>query len=380
MDAAILRILDANLNRAREGLRVMEEHARMVLNDARLSAEIKQLRHDLADAAKTIEPHALLSSRDTLGDVGTSISTDSEGARDGAEAVATAACKRVAESLRCIEEFGKTITTDLASRAEAIRYRVYTAEQSLLVTGPRRRKLADARLHVLLTESLCRLPWRDVVAAVLEAGAGAIQLREKGMPDAALLERARELREMTRARGALLIVNDRPDIARLCEADGVHLGRDDLPLRAARSIAGPTVLIGATAHNEAEILAALADEADYIGVGPMFASPTKPDVAINGAALLMAATRLTGRGVGGEGEVGRLNVPVVAIGGIDATNATALVASCGPRSRFSVAICQGVIGSADPAGQVRAILRVFSGERTSDDGVAWTSANGITTS
>ncbi len=231
MDAAILRILDANFNRAREGLRVMEEHARMVLNDARLSTEIKQLRHDLAAVGQSVDMASLLSSRDTPGDVGTTISTPSESVRGGAEAVAAAACKRVAESLRCIEEYGKTLrlaaaavdppgTASIATRVEAIRYRVYTAEQSLLVTVPRRRKLADARLHVLLTESLCRRPWRDVAAAVLEAGAGAIQLREKGMPDAVLLERARELREMTRTRDALLIINDRPDIARLCGADG----------------------------------------------------------------------------------------------------------------------------------------------------------------
>ncbi len=367
MDAAILRILDANFNRAREGLRVMEEHARMVLNDARLSTEIKQLRHDLAAVGQSVDMASLLSSRDTPGDVGTSISTDSEGVRDGAEAVAAAACKRVAESLRCIEEYGKTLrlaaaavdppgTASIATRVEAIRYRVYTAEQSLLVTVPRRRKLADARLHVLLTESLCRRPWRDVAAAVLEAGAGAIQLREKGMPDAVLLERARELREMTRTRDALLIINDRPDIARLCGADGVHLGRDDLPLRAARTIAGPTVLIGATAHDEAEIRAAMDAGADYLGVGPMFTSPTKPNVSVNGPELLARAFRIVASS-------GVSALPLVAIGGIGTSKVAKLVATCPQEARFSLAVCGSVIGALDPGAEVRAILRVLERER-----------------
>lgn len=358
MDAAILRILDANLNRAREGLRVMEEHARMVLNDARLTAELKQLRHELAEVGRLIGSSQLLASRDTLGDVGTSISTDSEGARDSAEAVATAACKRAAESLRCMEEYGKMLAVDLAARVEAIRYRVYTAEQSLLLTGPRRRKLAEAKLHVLLTESLCRRPWRDVAVAVLEAGAGAIQLREKAMPDAALLERAVALRELTQARGALLIINDRPDIARLSGADGVHLGRDDLPVPAARSVAGPTVLIGATAHGEREIADALSAGADYLGVGPMFPSPTKPAASVNGPGLLKRSMEIVGSASGPQ-------MPVVAIGGINSTNAASLAESCRGGGRFSVAVCQGAIGTPDPAAAVRAILHALGAARPS---------------
>lgn len=358
MDAAILRILDANLNRAREGLRVMEEHARMVLNDARLTAQIKQLRHDLAEGSKSIDSLQLLASRDTRGDVGTVIATASEGVRGSAEAVAAAACKRTTESLRCIEEYGKMHAADLASRVEAIRYRVYTAEQSLLVTGPRRRKLAATKLHVVLTESLCRRPWRDVAAAVLDAGAGAIQLREKSMPDAGLLERATMLRELTHAHGALLIINDRPDIARLCGADGVHLGRDDLPLQAARSISGPTILIGATAHNEAEIRSALSEGADYLGVGQMFASATKPTVSVNGPGLLKQSLEILGSASGPS-------IPVMAIGGVNATNTAFLAESCRAGSCLGVAVCQGVIGATDPAAEVHAIMYALGAARPS---------------
>src|ERR1044071_6064677 len=102
MDAAVLRILDANFNRAREGLRVLEEHARMVLDDARLTAQCKQLRHDLSSAATRIGAD-LITARDTQHDVGTDITTESECSRRNTAEIAIAASKRVAEALRCLE-------------------------------------------------------------------------------------------------------------------------------------------------------------------------------------------------------------------------------------------------------------------------------------
>src|SRR4051794_10471359 len=100
-------------------------------------------------------------------------------------------------------------------------------------------------------------------------------MREKDLPDRELLERARQLRQWTRQAGVLFIVNDRPDIARLVEADGVHLGQDDLPVREARRILGPDALVGVSTHNLEQVRQAILDGASYLGVGPTFPSKTK---------------------------------------------------------------------------------------------------------
>src|SRR5436309_3943721 len=102
-----------------------------------------------------------------------------------------------------------------------------------------------------------------------------IQLREKKLDDRTLLERARQVRHWTREAGVLFIVNDRPDLARLVEADGVHLGQDDLPVREARRVLGPDALVGISTHDVAQLRQAVLDGATYVGVGPVFPSATK---------------------------------------------------------------------------------------------------------
>src|SRR5206468_11654961 len=117
------------------------------------------------------------------------------------------------------------------------------------------------------------LDWTIQEAAA--GGASMFQLREKQMDDRALLERARKVRRWTRQAGALFIMNDRPDIARLVEADGVHLGQDDMPVKEARRIVGPDLLIGISTHNLDQVWQAILDGANYIGIGPTFPSATK---------------------------------------------------------------------------------------------------------
>lgn len=347
MSPDVLRILDANFNRAREALRVMEEYARFALDDAALTARIKASRHGLAEASRRLCPAESLDCRDTPGDVGTAVSTAAEMFRGAAEDVAAASIKRLQEALRVIEEYGKVIDAKAAAGVEKMRYEAYDLEQALSSAGPKRRQLRAARLHVLLTEKFCAGPWESVCRAALTGGADVIQLREKEMPDGALLERARRVRELTRKAGALLIVNDRADIARLSGADGVHLGAEDLPAAEARRIAGPSLLIGRTAHDAAEVRAASEDlggRVDYVAVGPMFASATKPGLPAAGNKFLRGACAAT-------------DLPVVAIGGICAENVGALSAA----RPFAVAVCQGVIGAKDPRDAARRMVDRISG-------------------
>src|SRR5439155_26745326 len=129
------------------------------------------------------------------------------------------------------------------------RYRSYTLERAVLLGTDARQRLAGARLYVLLTRSRCAAALDWTIAEAAAGGATIFQLREKGRGDRELLELARDVRRWTRKAGALFIVNDRPDVARLVEADGVHLGQYDLPVKEARRIQGGEALIGASTHD-----------------------------------------------------------------------------------------------------------------------------------
>jgi thiamine-phosphate pyrophosphorylase len=281
----ILRILDANGNRGREALRVMEEAARFALDDVALSRELKSMRHAFRaalDALPTADP---IASRDTPGDVGTSISTPSEGERQSVRDVASAAGKRLSEALRALEEYAKTIDPAVAARLEQLRYRGYEVERRLAL----RLGAVDRRqwnVCVLLTESLCARPWREVVQACIDSGVECIQLREKTMEGGELLERARWLVENCRPRDVAVIINDRPDIALLSGADGVHVGQHDLPAREVRAMTMGRCLMGVSTSCVEEAEAAVANGADYCGCGPMFPTSTKEKKVIVGPRYL----------------------------------------------------------------------------------------------
>src|SRR5262249_20156486 len=214
-------------------------YCRFVLDDAFLSGELKRLRHDLTGALAGLSDNLLLEARETLRDVGTDLSTPREEARYSPTAVVQANLKRLQEALRSLEEFGKLRGPELGRTLEQLRYRSYTLERAIVLGTTARRRLADARLYVLVTGSRCAAALDWTIPEAAAGGAQVIQLREKSLPDRALLERARQVRRWTRKAGVLFILNDRPDLARLAEADGVHLGQDDMPVKEARRIVGP---------------------------------------------------------------------------------------------------------------------------------------------
>ncbi len=344
----VLRIIDANANRAREAMRVMEEAARFVLDRSDLSEACKQLRHDLAAALAGV--HGLTENRDTPGDVGTRISTAGEASRASVADVAIAAGKRLSEALRAIEEYGKTLgeaaPAGFASGIEQLRYRGYDLEQRLtLALGAGR--AVQWKLCVLLTESLCtRHPWRQVLEQALEGGADCIQVREKEMDAGPLLERVREVMAICTGRAAV-IVNDRPDVALAAGADGVHVGQTDLPLRAVRKVVGRQLLVGVSTADIEQARAAVEAGADYCGVGPMFATTTKQKDHIVGPAYLRKfIQRFPG-------------MPHLAIAGIGAGNISELV-EAGARG---VAVSSAVCSAAQPGEVVRGLVKALSAPR-----------------
>lgn len=351
------RIIDANLNRSREGLRVLEDYARFVRNDGTLSARLKDLRHDLV-ASEVLLPHRLadesssgasrsdhlLMHRDTAHDVGTQLSTIAENVRTDMSDVVIANSRRVQESLRSLEEFGKLVSPQFAAAVKQIRYRSYTLQQELAVSAAdavnnprdeRIRKLNDAVLYVLITESTCRLPWQQVVEASLRGGADVLQLREKTMNDRELLRRARWIADACREADRLFIMNDRPDIAVAANADGVHVGQDEFTVAEIRAVLHSEQIVGVSTHSLPQATAAQADTADYIGVGPTFPSTTKSFAEFPGLELVRQV-------------FATVELPAFAIGGINAENLSEVVQAGGRR----VAVTSCVSSSDDPAAVV----------------------------
>ncbi len=336
---AVLRIFDAEANRAREGLRVVEDYARFVLDDRHLTEQFKSLRHALASTLAAVPLGHRLAARETQADVGTELSTPSERLRIDAADVATANFARIQESLRSLEEFGKIVGPEVSARIEQLRYRAYTLQRAVEITRTSIARLERARLYVLIDGRTTPEEFESLVRAVIAAGVHAIQLRDKRLDDRQMFERARSLREMTRSAGVLCIVNDRPDLAAATHADGVHVGQDELPVKQVRAVVGPDALIGVSAHSIEQARQAVLDGANYLGVGPTFPSTTKHFDQFPGLDLLRAVAR-------------EIRLPAFAIGGIDRDN-LAQVLRTGIRR---IAVSGAVGNAANPGAAVRDLL------------------------
>ena len=207
------RILDASANRAAEGLRVVEDYVRFVLDDLHLTQLMKQLRHDFTQACAAL-PHAeRCAARDTQHDVGTKISTDAESQRTNAWEVCQASFERTKQSLRSLEEFSKVASPELASQFEAQRYRLYTLEKAIGITRNCRSRLSNTNLCVLIDGMKSVAEFAATVQQLVDAGVGMIQLRDDQLTDRQLVERAK----MLVATAPLAIVNNRPDNRRRCQ-------------------------------------------------------------------------------------------------------------------------------------------------------------------
>ena len=338
ISGAILRLIDANANRSREALRVLEDYARFILESEALSTDIKGLRHELSQTLRPWLDEAIIH-RDTPGDVGTTITTETEQSRSGLAAVIIAAGKRAGEAMRAIEEYLKTASTADATKIESLRYRFYDIERRILLTLRPDHGLQALQLYVLITESACKKPWLQTAELAIEGGADCLQLREKNLADGELLARAKQLAQLCRKHGVLCIINDRPDIAIASDAGGVHLGQEDMPLPDARRIMGNRKIIGLSTHNIQQARRAVTDGADYIGVGPIFKSATKPRDFVSGLEYAAA--------------VGPIAIPKVAIAGISLENVDQVLAT----GISAVAVTAAITGCEDVAGAAREIKK-----------------------
>ncbi len=207
----------------------------------------------------------------------------------------------------------------------------------------RRQRLAGARLYLV-----CGAIASDRLEAVLRGGVEIVQLRMKEAADAAILAAAQRFAPICAAHGALLIVHDRPELAVSTGADGVHLGQDDVPVADARALVGPELLIGRSTHTPGQIEAAGELDVDYIGVGPVHATPTKPGRPAVGTELVRYAAA-------------HATMPFFAIGGIDQSNVGAVVGAGARR----IAVVRALTGAADPETAARALRAALAGREAS---------------
>jgi thiamine-phosphate pyrophosphorylase len=185
----------------------------------------------------------------------------------------------------------------------------------------------------------------DIATAAVRGGADIVQLRHKTLARGEILTLARRIRAVTAAAGVLFVVNDHVDIALLSEADGVHLGPDDLSIASARRIAAGRLMIGASASSPEAARAAIADGADYLGSGPAFATPIKSEKKVIGPEGVAAIAAYVGPAV-----------PVFAIGGIDETNIGQLIAAGLRRA----CVIRAVAGAADPEEATRRLRAMLT--------------------
>lgn len=338
------RIVDAAANRAREGLRVIEDFLRFARDNRFLTAELKSWRHEFSRLINRYGERALLASRDTDTDVGTTVRTRHESTRETLGDVVRAAFKRTEEATRTLEEMSKALRPDLAEPLSQLRYRLYTLEKAVLTADSADERLSGKPLYLLLTEDLCHHGSGPAAKGALAGGVGIVQIREKGWGDRRLLDHARRVREWTAEAGAVLILNDRPDLAVLADADGVHVGQDDLSVREARRIVGPNKLVGVSTHSLEQARRAVLDGADYIGVGPVFPSTTKAFETHVGLELIQRVAA-------------EISLPWYAIGGINGDRIGSVV-QAGTRG---VAVSSAICSAEDPREAARHLRAFFEG-------------------
>ena len=330
----MLRLVDANLDRLGEGLRVLEDASRFLLNDAVLSKRLKTLRHSLVKNLGPLEQD-LLSARRVAEDVGAPTEKRVALQHQDLPALVMANSRRVQESLRVLEEFSRLSGGPLAGKAgefESIRFEVYDLEQQLVGRLLRRDKAGRLKGLYLVLDAMA-LKGRDemeVAAAAIRGGAKTIQLRDKQRSKSELLTMARRLRDLCGEKGALFIVNDHLDIALAVSADGLHLGQDDLPLAEARRILPIDMLVGCSTHSTAEAVRSQANGADYVAVGSIYPTTSKEKFKLVGLDTLRRTRS-------------KVSVPLIAIGGVNHTNVQEVMKA----GADSVAVISAVLGADD---------------------------------
>jgi len=341
-----LRIIDANLNRVGEGLHLLEEVARLTLNDAELTKQLKTMRHEIIRGDMDFNKE-LIRARDSEGDVGIDIEVSGEKKEKELPIIIVANSRRVQEALRVLEEMAKVpdITPELdPEKFKKARFELYTIEQKLLSRLLRRDKvgLLTGLYAIIDSQALGKRNHIEVAGKLIRGGAKAIQLRHKLESKEELLAIARELKALCAENNVLFIINDYIDIALAVGADGLHLGQKDLPVKEARRLLPIDVLLGVSVTTVEQAKAAEGGGADYIAVGSMYPTKSKEKAVVVGLERLREV-----RGV--------VSLPLVAIGGINKDNAGEVAAA----GADGVAVISAILEVGDVEEAARQLIKAF---------------------
>jgi len=343
-----LRIIDANINRIGEGLRVLEEFARLFLNDISLTEQLKNMRHRLVHIDAELQ-QKLIGARDAVGDVGEGMKATGEEKQRDAAAIVIANARRVQESLRVLEELAKELELPLKSTDyEKSRFELYTIEKELLSKLLRHDKIKRIKgLYVIIDiEFLKGRSPLDATRAATQGGAKIIQLRDKKDSRGSFFRIALELRKLCKEKDVLFIVNDSLEVALAVDADGLNVGQEDLPVGEARRLLPMDKLLGASASTLKEAKTAHAAGADYLGVGAIYPTPTKRDIEVVGPGMI--------------GKIKKsVKLPVVAIGGINKGNISEVMKA----GADAAAVISSVLGAKDIAKATRQLVAIIEGEK-----------------
>ncbi len=321
------RIVDANINRASEGLRILEEIYRFLYNDSNISAKLKEIRHKVRFS---IQEYPLIKFRESNTDVGKNSFSNLEKNRESIEKIFLANIKRVEESLRVLEEFFKLGNHEKSFLFKKLRFEIYGIEQEIYSLKRFFNTILSTNeilLYGIMDSRFTGIDYEKLCCELIEAGIKIIQLRDKVLTDKFLLQTAKKLSEICKEKEVLFIVNDRADVAYLADADGVHLGQDDISIDNAKKIFGFNKIYGLSTHNLKQVEEASKKDVDYIGFGPVYPTKSKenPDPVVGTDNLKLISSKY--------------NIPVVAIGGINHNNIGDVV-KCNPKM---ICVMSGII-------------------------------------
>ncbi len=329
------QLIDANLDRAREGLRVIEDWCRFVLKNKQFVIKTKDWRQQLGKKHHEIYKEA----RHSISDEANGLTHPSQKNRKDPLQIVIANFARVQEALRVLEEFSRLTDTELSEISSVIRYQLYDFELDVLKASKNNQRLKTLESCKLCLITMPHPQLTSTVLLALKAGVKMVQFRCKEGNDIENLKKAEKLASLCKRHDSLFIVNDRLDLAIASNADGIHLGKNDLPIETARKIIGKKKIIGLTANSLQEIHTNQSKDCDYLGIGPICKTKSKPEKSVLGIDFIKKVTS-------------HVKIPWFAIGGINQSN----VSKIKNAGANQIAVINAIMNSNDPYSSTKELL------------------------
>ncbi len=338
LDKRIYSLLDANFGRLNEGLRVLEDIARFILRDLKITKKLKLLRHSFSKKASFFNLQ-FLNSRGK--DIGAKMILKEEKERKDISDLVLANSKRCQEAIRVLEEHFKLFDRKSSVFFQASRFLLYEIEKEIYGKVSKKEKLKKLfPLYLIFDSQYFGKEPLETLKKVISGGITAIQYRDKINPKNKVLRFALRFKKICQQNEVLFLINDFLDITLSVEADGLHLGQEDLPLGSAKKILPFDKIIGISTHNLREAKKTEKEGVDYISVGAVFPTSTKKDVVLINLSEIKKIKK-------------QVSLPLIAIGGINENNLKEVLES----GVKGIAISKAIMKAKDPKKKTKEILK-----------------------